>query len=697
MHAAPTTATADATAEPWRQRLAALCDEHFWWVVLALLATAAPIRLAILWEFWVENPFAAFPTLDGALYWEWAGAMAEGRWFAAAPFHIAPLYAYFAGVLRWCGGGLLALYAVQMLLHLATAAVVGGATRERFGSVAGCLATALFLALAEPALFATRILGTTLQLLLVALLWWDWARLADAATPSRWQAFRVGIWIGLLALAYPAALLLVPAYAAWLVVLGTRIPAAAADLRAGLARAGAGAAGALLIISPATIHNALASGEFIPITSHAGVTLAAGNGPGSIGIYTPRADIDGRVKDQALESARTFERATGHSGSWREIDAYYRDRVVAWWREHPLDAAALFARKAYWFLTSRRYDNVTGFALEREYGLQDASAWVPVATPWIMGAALLGAALAARRVRRHAPELALLLLPFVVCVLFMYSARYRAPAIPVLCGLSGFAAVAFRSSRWPRPALVALALLPAPLLLVNDAIGFGNLDFMREDFAKLLVDTHLEAGRTRRDEGDLVAAERHFRRAAEADRDRAEAQRELASLYLASGALEEARAAALDALRRNPRDAAAHRLLYDAQIRSGDYRNAEITLHSLERLDPADADVQLALAWFYAACPDPGWRHGPWARHHARSAERLLGGDSVDVLMARALAEAACGDFEAATAAAERGATLAREQGEPVVRDDFESLLPHLRERRVIASRPRLLTGVEPR
>lgn len=686
MPATPTAATADAPAGPWRRRFAALCHEHFWWVLLALLAAAGLVRLAMLREFWLENPFAVLPTLDSELYWKRAGAMAEGRWFEDEPFHIAPLYPYFLGVLRWCGGGLLTLYGVQIVLHLATAAIVGAVTRHRFGSTAGCVAAALFLALAEPALFATRILGTTLQLLLVALLWWDWARLADAATPRTRQVLRVGGWIGLLALAYPAALLLVAVYAVWL---GFR----ATDARAGLARAGAGAAGALLIISSATIHNALVSGEFIPITSHAGITLAAGNGPGSIGIFTPLEDTHGTVKDQARESALAFERATGRRGSWREIDAYYRNRVVEWWREHPLDGAALFARKAYWFLTSRHYDNVTSFALEREYGLHDASTWVPVETPWIMGAALLGAVLAVSRARRHAPELALLLLPLAVCVLFMYSARYRVVAVPVLCGLFGFAAVNFRSAGWPRPAVAALALLPAPLLLANEATGFGHLDFMREDFANLLVDTHLEAGRMRRDEGDSVAAESHFRRAAEVDPDRQDAHRELAALHLANGFLEEARAAALGALRRDSGDEAAHRLLYDAQVRSEDYRNAEITLNLLEKLAPADAGVQIAMAWFYAACPDTGRRNGRRALHHARAAERLMGGGSDDVLMARALAEAAAGDFEAAATTAERGATLARERSDSALRNDFESLLSHVRQNRVIASRPRLFAS----
>ena len=683
MHAVPTTANPDIPAAPFTRRLAALCHERFGWVVLVLLAAAGLIRLAVLREFWLENPFAEFPTLDSALYWERAGAMAAGRWIGDEPFHIAPLYPYLLGVLRWCGGGLAALYGAQILLHLATAAIVAVAARNRFGAVAGCVAAALFLGLSEPALFATRILGTTLQLLLVALLWWDWARLVDAAAPRAAQVIRVGVWIGLLALAFPAALLLVPVYAAWL---ATRVGTPRADLK----RAGLGAAAALLVIAPATLHNALVSGEFIPITSHAGITLAAGNGPGSIGIFTPLADTSGNVEDQARESALAFERATGRSGSWSEIDAWYRDRAVAWWRAHPLDAAALFARKAWWFLTSRYYDNVTAFALEREHGLHDASAWIPLETPWILGAALLGAVLAAPRARRFTPELALLLLPLVVCTLFMYSARYRVVAVPVLCGLAGFAAVHWRSARWPRPAVAALVLLPAPLLLLNAATGFGNVDFMRGDFADLLTDSHLSAGRARRDAGDPAGAEVHFRRAAAASRDRSDPQRELAALHLASGSLAKARAAALGALRRNREDAEALRLLYDAQVRSEDYRNAEITLQGIEEIAPEDGGAHVALAWIYAACPDPERRNAAWARHHARLAEAALGADDPNAAMARALAEAASGDIAAAADAAGRGAALAGDRGDASLREDFESLLGLIRQRRPIASQPPL-------
>ena len=76
MHAGTTTADAEISAEPWGRRFAVLCDRRYGWVMLTLVLGAALVRLAILLEFWLENPFATFPTLDSELYWQRAGEMA---------------------------------------------------------------------------------------------------------------------------------------------------------------------------------------------------------------------------------------------------------------------------------------------------------------------------------------------------------------------------------------------------------------------------------------------------------------------------------------------------------------------------------------------------------------------------------------------------------------------------------------------
>jgi hypothetical protein len=266
-------------------------ERRFAWQLAALCAVAAAVRALLLREYLAENPFAWLPYSDGELYWSRAGEMAAGSWLPDTPFLIAPLYPYLLGALRWLGGGLVALYAVQLALHLATGVLVGAAARIRFGERVGLVGAGLFLLLAEPALFATRVLSPTLQLLLVALLWWDWARLAEAPGYSPRHALRVAAWLGLLALAFPAALLLGPVYAGWLA-------ARAPSPREALLRAALGAGATLLVIAPATLHNATRSGALIPITAHAGITLAQGNDPASIGIYTPLAGLSRSIHRQ---------------------------------------------------------------------------------------------------------------------------------------------------------------------------------------------------------------------------------------------------------------------------------------------------------------------------------------------------------------------------------------------------------------
>ncbi len=623
--------------------------KRYGWWLLSICALATVLRLLILREYLLENPFAGFPYSDGELYWQRAGEMAAGRWLGDTPFRIGPLYPHLLGVLRWLGGGLGTLYALQLGLHVATAALLAAAVRVRCGDAVALAAAGLFLLLGEPALFASRVLSVTLQMALVALLWWDWARLAEAKSPALAQVMRVGAWLGLLCLAFPAALLLIPVYALWL-------GRGAAPLRARLARAAAGAGAAALLVSPATLHNAIVAGELIPVSAHAGVTLAQGNGPRSVGIYTPLADLRTSIHAQHPDAARAYEAAHGRPGSWSEIDSYYRGRAIAWWTSRPLDAGALVARKLYWFLTSRHYDNVASFSLEREHGLERAAALAPVEVPWLMGAALLGLAMLLAR-RRFAPELALLGLPLLVCAIFYYSARYRLVAAPVLCGLAALAAVRWRELPWPRPVVVTLALLPAPLLLANNATGFGSVDFMREDFARTLAHHHLRSGRAREAEGQLDAAERHYLHAVAAHRA----------------------------------SARAHRRLYNLQAARGDDAAALATLEGLAVLRPRDVQTRVALAWLLASSPNDSLRRGEAALQHAREALRLSGDSNPDALMVLALAQAELGRFDAAAGTAERGRALARERNHLALARSFETLRTHLANRQAVRAAPRPL------
>lgn len=625
-------------------------DRRFAWLLLGLCAAAGVLRVPLLLEELDANPFAAVPWSDAELYWVRAGEMAAGHWLHDGPFLIAPLYPYWLGLLRWLGLGLPGVYALQLGLNLASGVLVGLGARLRWGRATGLLAAALFLMLAEGALFATRALSVTLQVFLVALLWWDWTRLARRPEPARSHELRVGAEIGVLALAFPAALLLVPGYALWLL-------AGVQEWRAGMRRAALGGGAALLAVSPATLHNAVASGELVPITAHAGVTLAQGNGPRSAGVYTPLADVSPSVFQQHEDAARLYAAAHGRPGTWHEIDAHFQKRVRDWWLAHPGDAALLLASKLRWLATARRYDNVAVFALEREYGLGRSAAWLPVEIPFLLGAAALGVALLRREPRRAVPDLALLAVPVVVCTVFYYSARYRLVGAPVLCALAALGLTRWRELGWPRGAVLAVALAPLVLLAWNAATGFESLDFMREDYARALATQHVRAGVAREEAGDAPAAAAQYRRALRADTSN--------------------------------RDARAH--LHDLAVARGDYRAARSELLELLKRAPEDQAAHLALAWLLASCPDRSLRDGQAALEHAREALHLAAEASPEALLVLALAQAESRRFDAAAASARRGADLARAAGDADLARDLDRLAETVAEHHAVSTAPRRL------
>jgi len=612
-----------------------------------LCLAAAGARALILSGQLADDPFALVPYSDAEHYWRMAGDFAAGRGLGGSPFLVAPLYPVLLALLRALGGDLSTLYAAQIGVHLATAVLVALAMRERFGPREGLVAAALFLALGEAALYPTRALSATLQLFLAALAWWEWTRIAvatraEARRPTVAAVARSGLWLGLLALAFPAALILLPVLGLWLL------------RRAGLARAAVALGAGALAIAPVTIANALATGELVPISAHSGITLAQGNGPTSIGIYTPLAGVSSSIHRQHGDAARLFEQETGRAGSWSEVDAWFRTRVFTWWRSYPLAAAELFASKLHWTLSSGDYDNVATFALERERGLTPGWALAPLELPWLFGLVLVGIAIAAHERRGIVPELALLVPPLVVCVVFHYSGRYRLVGAPMLCGFAALALVRWRELDWPRAATLCVALLPLVLLATDAMSGFGSLDFMRADFTRTLARQHARAGVLCEAQGDPAAAERHYRLALDAHGD----------------------------------DAVAYRALYNLEIARGAWADARETLAALVRAAPEDAEAHLASAWLLAGVPDPALRSADAALAHVGEAERLLGAERTDVLLARTLALAEDRRIDEAIAATEEGEALARTRGESEVARSFASLREPLRSGREIVTPP---------
>jgi Flp pilus assembly protein TadD len=656
----------------------------FGWGLAALLLIALLLRLAILAEFLRENPIAEAPWSDGEIYWNMAGHMAAGQWTEPTPFLSAPLYPYLLGVIRTLGGGLLAVYLSQIGLHLLSAFLLAVGTRARFGPAAALLAVAGFLALTEPAVSTTRVMPNTLQVFLVILLWWRWSAAAERAT-LRWRdVLLVGGLLGLLALAYPAALLLIPVYGLWIwAMAGWKWHAPC--------KAVVGCVAALLAVAPATLHNYLLHREFILISAHGGITLRQGNGPESTGIGGIIPGISPRRDRMHLDAAREFRRIYGRDGSWSEIDRHYQREATAYWRHNPGTALRLFGLKIYLYLTARNYDDLMPTVIERELGIGERAILAPLAVPWLFGAACVGWIAFLRRPLRRGPELLLWLLPLLTVTLFFYSPRYRLPAVPLLCVTAAYGLTRCWSFRVPKPITLACFCLPLPFYFFNQHYGVDSPAMVREYYTRAISEAQALAADRRARDGRPDEARVFYQKALALWPENPLAHRQLGVFHAQQGRPAEAESELRLAIRLQPNDPQARAYLYNLYCGQRRYAEAAAALRELRRIRPRDFQTNLNLAWLLATCPEPAIRNGGEAVQLLQALQSNTPQPRYELLDALAAAHAEIGDFEPAARRAEEALRLAETQGRAGEAAEIKDRLKEYRENRPYRGAPRLM------
>ncbi|MCH8148126.1 MAG: tetratricopeptide repeat protein [Planctomycetes bacterium] len=462
-----------------------------WMMLLALLVFAVTTRWVMVGEFQRSNPEATAPGGDARVYWETAERIAHGRWVDDKPFLTVPFYGYALGIIRATGAGLRTVYFLQAFLHVATAFLIGHLASRKFHRSVGILAVALFLLLEEPAFLITRLLPSTVQLFLVACVLFAAGRYS-CQRGARDAGF-LGACVGMLALAYPPAMVILPVAVIWIVggkpLSDEPLRSKMSLVRPAWAQGAIALAAGAVVIAPATLHNWLAVGEFIPVTAHAGITLRHGNAPGADGLYTPVEGVSTFRKKMHGDMARVFEREVGRRGTYREIDAHFRGKAIRYMVDDPLRSAGLVMRKLYWFATGRHCSDIYYPTLERADGLARTLFLAPVPTAWLMGPAFVGLWLAGWRKKVNLVEWAMLFVPAGIVAVFWYTPRYRLPVIPMLIiGAAWALGVAIgnlreRERQWRVPAVIAAAFGVAVVLgFVNAGSGFDRREAYRPQY-----------------------------------------------------------------------------------------------------------------------------------------------------------------------------------------------------------------------
>jgi len=403
----------------WRDHAGAM--ERRWLLVLLLvgLGALAP-RLAI------AIGFDQAPTIanDAGWYDFFAKRISEGHGYTlfdgAATSRWPPGYPMFlAAVYRATGESQVAARIVQALLGAGIAVATAELGRRLIGARAGAIAGVIVAATPSLALYSSLLMSEVLftWLLIVSFM------LGVRRDARRW-VFLSGVALGLATLVRAQGLAMaIAVWASWIAAGGIGAEAR----RPLVASAGVMAAGAVLVIAPWAVRNAVELHTFQPVSTGLGMNLWMGNNPSSTGTV-----MDAPVAE--------FESATaGLANPAREVemDRLARDAALRFVLHHPIETVRRAPRKVW-----ETYRNDRSFAAWYDapgtsYLRASVRRWVGRACDAGYFALLLLACagfgvLAVRRSAALALPLSAVVVWTMVSVAFFGDTRYHVPLLPAL-------------------------------------------------------------------------------------------------------------------------------------------------------------------------------------------------------------------------------------------------------------------------
>ncbi|MBX3396468.1 MAG: tetratricopeptide repeat protein [Phycisphaerae bacterium] len=389
------------------------------YLLIGVLIVGAALRIGYLAEF-ARGPDFASPGVDAEFHDYWARGMATGDWTPPAdyenpniqgtPFLRPPGYPYFlAAIYRCFGTGYLMPRVVQMALGLAGAALAFIVGRRWFGRVTGAVWAALMAVYWAFIYFEAEFHAPVLMIFLTLTLTFAMGRWAEKPSPGR--AALSGVLFGLSALVLPNVLLFGPFAFGWMLFVTRRRAAApptailndhgrtacredvpVSPFLRGLLHAIVFSVAAAAAISPATIRNYRVCGQFIPITTNAGINLYIGNHDGAEGYCLVEIPELGRF-ETCFDYPALVRRLTAKLGrplSDPDVDRYFRDEAMRFIREHPAEFVRLTLRKALMFWGPSEVSHNKEDELERRH--YTALHVVPIGFGFVFATAVAGVA-----------------------------------------------------------------------------------------------------------------------------------------------------------------------------------------------------------------------------------------------------------------------------------------------------------------
>lgn len=434
--------------------------------VLLVVLLAAAFRVLYVSEVH-DHPYYLTPLFDASDFHARGMQVMRGEGLGSGVHYKAPAYPFLVGQLyRIVGPRLEIVYAVQMVLGAATAALVTVLGLHWFGAGVGVLAGILVAFYAPLVYFENQALISSSALFASVC-----AVGMVAFWRSAWGAVAAGVMAGVALQLRPINVTLLVALLLWIVARPT--PVAARVRYAALFLVPV-----LLLLAPTTRHNRVVSGRTVPISVNGGINFYIGN----------NLDYDETV---AIRPGLKWEALTKRFGNVDDPVAWQRgfyQASFASMREHPLAHVGLFFKKLGLVWNVREIDRNQDTSVLRaaSTALRYGVPWAVLCTGGLTGLVLLG-----RSTRRPHPLQALVWLQVAGVVAFFVTTRYTLVLVPWLALSTAWAVAHFGATlrRRERRALVfPLALLGAVVVLaVPDWFALESKPFGRPDFDRAQV------------------------------------------------------------------------------------------------------------------------------------------------------------------------------------------------------------------
>ena len=577
------------------------------------------IRVVVLARL-TASPYLLPTRGDMHFYDDWAQRILSGQLTDHLAFYGLPGYPYLlAALYKIAGYGPFVPALLQAFLEAGTATLIYkvsagifSGTGLRRAQIVGVLA-ALGWAFFVPAQTYAAILMPTAWFIFI---FWLilWRIISRRNAPKGWEAFLLGLLVGLTATAIATILFLIPLLVSAILIK----PAISAQslFRTRMSALLLLFLGAATGTSPCWVNNCLIARDRVFLSAHSGINFWIGNNPSANGY--PRFPPGLRAGQAAMlqDSIDAAESAAGHPLKRGEVSRYWAAKARDYIARSPAAWVRLLALKLRTFWSAFQYDDLSIITILREQKVTFPGIYFGLLAAFALPAMVLGwkAAPAGRWVTSAIALQMVALLPVFT------TERYRLPVVPGLLVFAAFGLVMFFNNLAAsnfRPALSYSVLLAVSTVFVSwpqrdpslwaldaynsgwQALESGNFALAQRklELARSYVpdnaETNFALGNLKLAQSDAAAATTFYLATLRLDPQHRGAINNLGVLALENGQSDVAEQRFREALAIDARNPKTHFLLAKTLIAKGQTESARVEIDRAISLAPNQTEFRL--------------------------------------------------------------------------------------------------------